>query len=120
MTYTELIEGIRQRTGYDRVEIRQILDAQRDVVKEALFQRRTVRFKGLFEIRPKDRDVNVPDGDVTKRRVVRRIVLSIRPFSTFRRELNQWTSTESSQTTNSSRPPTATSIEDVLNAVHDE
>jgi len=93
MNYTEMVERIRVRTDFSTREIRLILDAQQAVIKEALYQQRSVRFKGLFEITPAERTINVPDGVVTKRRVIQRIMLKIRPLSTFRQEMNSWKNT---------------------------
>lgn len=93
MTHAEMIRRISARSGYPEQAVRHVINAQIAVIKAAIFAREEVVFRTLFSILPQDREMEVQTPGQQRERI-KRIVLMIRPFKTFRVELNQWTRTD--------------------------
>ena len=90
MTHAEMIRRIAAKTGYPELVVRRIVNAQIDVLRTAIFAREEVVFRTLFRVLPQDREMEVHAPGKPRERV-KRILLLIRPFKSFRTELNQWT-----------------------------
>lgn len=92
MTSAELLALVVAKTDLPKVLVQQVLAAERDVIRFALFQRQEVVFHGLYRISAKDEKRVVRNMRTGLKRVSGRIVLHIRPLKALRAELNRWSS----------------------------
>jgi len=95
MTNKEMEREIRIRTGLPLDAIQLVLEAQKGAIREALYRQEDIKFLSLFRIRASLREKALRDPRRGTSYKVKMLVLSIKPSRRFRKELNQWTSTES-------------------------
>jgi nucleoid DNA-binding protein len=94
MTDKEMEKEIARRTGLPRNAVRLFLDTQNDVIKEALIRQEDVAFKSLLRIKSAFKTRKTRNPKTKEVSVVRMLILGIKPMRVFRKELNQWTSTQ--------------------------
>lgn len=92
MTDKEMEREIARRTGLPRNAVRLFMDAQNDVIREALVRQEEVALKGLLRLSSsyQAKTLRSPVDKTTRK--VKMLILSVKPMRTFRRELNRWTS----------------------------
>ena len=93
MTYVEMVKAIAEASGLPRSVVRHVLDTQIEVLKRKLVLQDEIAFRGLFKIRSDLQDRVVRSRGEPKS--VQKLILSVKPVPSFRKELNKWTSTES-------------------------
>ena len=97
MTHDEMVRFLAERTGYPQRVVAHILSEQVDMMKTAFRNGSSVRFRGLMVLEPYARN-HVANGVGGVQGVRRQVRLRITPVRTFRKEMNQWTSTASPST----------------------
>ena len=103
MTYARMVEVIAKRTGIPKSAVRHVLDTQCDVMRASLSAQSDVHFPHLMKITAAPRKISFPQhegmdesgGSITKLKTLERVTLRVRPMRRFRKELNQWTSSQS-------------------------
>ena len=93
MTDKEMEHLLSKRTGISSNVVRLFMDTQNQAIKECLSRQEEVVFKSLLRLRANMRKQSTRDPKTKDRKVVEAIRLSVKPMKTFRKELNQWTST---------------------------
>jgi len=96
MTDKEMEKEITKRTGLPATVVRQVLDVQNQAMRECLVRQEEVVFRSLLRLRATMRKQAVLNPTTKERNVENAIRLSVKPIKAFRKELNRWTSTESS------------------------
>ena len=95
---------IAKRTGLPLPAVQLVITSLKDVMSESLGRQQDVVFRGLFRITSTIREISSFQTrvgvDEPKRQTAYKLVVGIHPVKAFRSELNQWTSTLSSSTTN--------------------
>jgi len=93
MTHEEMVRFLAERTGFPQRVVAHILDEQIDMMKSAFRNGSSVRFRGLMTLEPYERN-HVANGLGGVQGVKRQVRLRLIPNRTFRKEMNQWTSSE--------------------------
>jgi hypothetical protein len=78
-----------KQSGYPERVVRHLLQAQIGVLRDALVAQEEITFRTLFRVHTEERVMSVAAPGKTRRKV-KRLVLYVRPYVSFRKLLNQW------------------------------
>ena len=95
LTHAKLRDGIAARTGYKKDVVAHVLDVLGEMVEEEILQQGEVVLQGLFRVVPVSRAYRAKpwnqgtetEAGLQGQRMVRRIILTIRPMRTLRKKL---------------------------------
>ena len=89
MTHEDLVRRLVKESGYPVRVVRHLLQAQIRVLRDALTAQEEVVFRTLLRIHTEEKTLSV-SAPGKPRRKVKRLVLYVRPYVSFRKLLNQW------------------------------
>jgi nucleoid DNA-binding protein len=89
VTHDDLVRRMVKKSGYPERVVRHLLQAQIEVLKDALIAQEKIVFRTLFHVHTQERVMSVA-APGKPRRKVKRLVLYVRPYASFRKLLNQW------------------------------
>ena len=93
MTHEEMVRFLAERTGFPQRVVAHVLSEQIDMMKNAFRNGSSVRFRVLMTLEPYERN-HVANGRGGVHGAKRQVRLRLITNRTFRKEMNQWTSSE--------------------------